>query len=195
MQKLIKIYQKMYKIVILISIVSVLYGLSSEASIDCRTQYHRSCFKHWIDSDNDCLDTRQEVLQRESQIPIEVENNNGKCKIISGQWYDIYSGKTYTNPLILDIDHIIPLKEAWRSGANKWTEQKRQKFANDYDNLIAVHRSLNRQKKDKDPKEWLPPKKDFICEYIELWISIKYKYNLEMDVKEKEIIAEIQDKC
>ena len=150
--------------------------------------YSRSSFKHWINEDGDCLNTRQEVLQKESLTPPKIEN----CRVVEGKWYDIYSGEYYTNPSELDIDHIVPLKEAWESGADKWTAEKRKQFANDYDNLIAVDRSLNRQKGAKDPAQWLPPRKEYICEYIIRWIHIKVKYTLEMDAKEQRKVEEIQ---
>lgn len=152
--------------------------------------YSRSLFKHWIDEDGDCLNTRQEVLQKESLEPIKIQD----CLVTQGKWYDAYSGQLYTQTSMLDIDHIVPLKEAWESGADKWTAEKRKKFANDYENLIAVNRSLNREKGAKDPVEWLPPHTEYICEYITRWVYIKEKYNLVMDVKEKRKIGEIQEK-
>ena len=153
--------------------------------------YSRSSFKHWIDEDGDCLNTRQEVLQRESLETVEIKN----CRVVRGKWYDAYSGQFYTQTSKLDIDHIIPLKEAWESGADKWTAKKRKEFANDYDNLIAVSRSLNRQKGAKDPAEWLPPHTEYICEYIARWIYIKEKYNLKMDLKEKQKVEGMQGDC
>ena len=153
--------------------------------------YSRSSFKHWIDEDGDCLNTRQEVLQKESLETVEIKN----CRVVRGKWYDAYGGQFYTQTSKLDIDHIIPLKEAWESGADKWNAKKRKEFANDYDNLIAVSRSLNRQKGAKDPAEWLPPHTEYICEYIARWIYIKEKYNLKMDTKEQQKIEEIQENC
>lgn len=142
--------------------------------------YTRSSFKHWVDEDRDCLNTRQEVLQKDSIKPVEIKN----CRVINGKWYDVYSGKYYTNPTELDIDHIVPLKEAYKSGADKWTPKQREAFANDYENLIAVHRTLNRQKGAKDPAQWLPPHKGYICEYITRWVYVKGKYKLNLDATE-----------
>jgi len=168
--------------------ITLLFVLFSQTVF---ANYNRSDFKHWIDEDGDCLDTRQEVLYKQSLIPPKIIN----CKVIQGKWYDPYSNQYYTNPKELDIDHIIPLKEAWESGASKWTDTKREAFANDYENLIAVESSLNRQKSSKDPSKWLPPHKEYYCEYITKWVYIKKKYNLEIDIKEQEKIKEIQGNC
>lgn len=181
----------MFVFVILITVVSIFYGLSGEASVDCRTQYHRSCFKHWIDDDKDCLNTRHELLQETSLNAIRIED----CKVLSGLWIDEYSGLYYSDAKKLDIDHIVPLKEAWLSGANKWTQKQREIFANDHDNLIAVSLLLNREKGYKDPLEWIPPLVEYQCEYITRWIYIKRKYKLEMDVEEQKKIEEIQKTC
>ena len=153
--------------------------------------YTRSSFKHWIDDDGDCLNTRQEVLQKDSLESVKIQD----CRVIQGKWYDHYGGQFYTQTSKLDIDHIVPLHEAWKSGADKWTAEKTKQFANDYENLIAVNKSLNRQKSDKDPAEWLPPHKEYICEYIARWVYIKQKYNLKMDTKEQEKIKKIQGNC
>lgn len=153
--------------------------------------YSRSFFKHSIDDDGDCLDTRQEVLQKDSLKPVKIQD----CRVIQGKWYDGYGGQFYTQTFKLDIDHIVPLHEAWKSGADKWTAKQREVFANDYENLIAVNKSLNRQKSDKDPAEWLPPHKEYICEYIAKWLHIKGKYNLAIDSKEQEKIKKIQGNC
>lgn len=158
---------------------------------DCLTRYSRACFPHWIDEDGDCIDTRGEVLQRENTSEAVVKN----CKVVAGEWFDVYSGKVYNNPSLLDIDHIIPLKEAWLSGGNGWSESKSTAFANDFENLLAVSITPNRQKKEKDPSKWLPPQKEYVCEYIERWVYLKKKYNLKMDSEEKKTIEEIQKKC
>jgi hypothetical protein len=168
--------------------ITLLLALFSQIAF---ANYSRSSFKHWIDEDGDCLNTRQEVLQKDSLESVEIQG----CRVVRGKWYDVYSGQFYTQSSKLDIDHIVPLHEAWESGADKWTAKKRKEFANDYDNLVAVSRSLNRQKGAKDPAEWLPPHKQYICEYIAKWLHIKAKYNLAMDLKEQEKIKEIQGKC
>lgn len=152
--------------------------------VDCKTQYSRTCFKHWIDEDKDCLNTRHEILQAQSIIPVNIEN----CKVITGKWYDPYSGEYFTNPSDLDIDHIVPLKETWRSGGNEWSKKQGEQYANDFDVLIPVYKSLNRQKSDKDIAEWLPPHTKYLCEYLTRWVLIKSEYKLKADVSECETV-------
>ena len=131
---------------------------------DKTTGYNRSAFKHWIDTDKDGCDTRAEVLIEEAIVKPKI---GLKCKLTGGKWVSAYDGKTITNPSQLDVDHMVPLAEAWRSGAWKWTAEQREAFANDLDNseaLIAVTLSTNRSKGDKDPSSWMP--KETQCNYV-----------------------------
>ena len=105
---------------------------------DKESGYDRSLFKHWIDEDKDKCDTRAEVLISEAVVKPKVDK---KCKISGGKWLSAYDGKSVTNASQLDVDHLVPLAEAWRSGAWAWTSQQRQAFANDLADsraLIAV---------------------------------------------------------
>ena len=77
---------------------------------------------------------------------------------MSGKWLDPYTGQIFTNPGDLDIDHMVPLAEAHRSGADTWTAEQREDYANDLfhtDGLIAVSASANRSKGSRDPSQWL----------------------------------------
>ena len=140
-------------------------------------EYSRSEFGHsWADMDSDCLDTRQEILLRDSIQPAHVVN----CRVVSGQWFMPYTDdkvKYTSNPRDMDIDHIIPLRWAWTRGeAWKWSKEKRVRFANDPDNLIAVDLSENRSKGARGPDQWLPPNEQYITEYINLWNNLVIKY-------------------
>ncbi len=149
---------------------------------DKSTGYKRTLFKHWIDSDKDGCDTRAEVLIEEAIVKPKI---GIKCKLTGGKWLSAYDGKIVTNASLLDIDHMVPLAEAWRSGAWKWNASQRQAFANDLENseaLIAVTLSTNRSKGDRDPSMWMPAKNQ--CVYAENWISIKIKYSLSIDLSE-----------
>jgi len=164
----------------------------------------RSHFGDWIDADNDSQNTRQEVLANESLMPV-TWSNDGK-KVLSGLWYDPFTDKTFTHPnrqtgskyAILQIDHIVPLKEAWQSGAKKWTKQQRINYSNDMTNnghLIAVHGGTNGSKGYKDPAEWMPPNKDFHCGYALTWTAIKVEWQLTMDQTEFDTIKAILSGC
>lgn len=147
--------------------------------------YSRSLFKHWIDANGNGCDTREEVLIAESQSKAQVDAYG--CKVIEGDWFSLYDNVIHTNPSDLDIDHMIPLKEAWDSGAWNWTAAQRQTFANDLSDsraLIAVTAGQNRSKSDRDPSNWIPPQKSYICTYLSEWVAIKARWNLSMDQSE-----------
>jgi hypothetical protein len=147
--------------------------------------YSRSMFKHWVDADGDSCDTREEVLIAESTSRAQVDAYG--CKVIEGDWLSPYDNAAHTNPSELDIDHMIPLKEAWDSGAWAWSAMKRQLFANDLTDarsLIAVTAGQNRSKSDRDPSNWLPPQTQYRCTYLAEWVAIKSHWKLSMDQSE-----------
>ena len=156
--------------------------LGLTTAVDKTTGYKRALFKHWIDADKDGCDTRAEVLIEEAVTKPIV---GSKCALTGGKWFSVYDGKSVTKSSELDVDHMVPLAEAWRSGAWKWSAAQRQSYANDLDDartLIAVTLSTNRSKGDKDPALWMPAKEQ--CVYIENWIAIKAKYSLTVDSQE-----------
>jgi hypothetical protein len=148
--------------------------------------YSRSLFKHWIDVDKDGCNTRYEVLIAEAIVKPKVGSG---CYLTGGRWRSAYDGKIFTNPTGLDIDHMVPLAEAWRSGAWAWTAAQRMDFANDLEDsrsLIAVTASLNRSKGDRDVAAWLPTKAQ--CNYISNWIAVKWRFDLTVDLIEGEFL-------
>ncbi len=147
--------------------------------------YDRDLFKHWIDADGDGCNTREEVLIAESLTPAQVDAYG--CKVIEGDWYSPFDNVTHTLPGGLDIDHMVPLKEAWDSGAWAWTARQRQLFANDLSDrrpLIAVSAGANRSKGEKDPVNWLPTNTAYRCTYLADWVAIKAHWKLSMDQSE-----------
>ncbi len=150
-----------------------------------KTGYSRSLFKHWIDANGNGCDTREEVLIAESQSKPQIDAYG--CTVIEGDWLSLYDNVVHANPSELDIDHMVPLKEAWDSGAWNWTSAQRQIFANDLSDpraLIAVTAGQNRSKSDRDPSNWIPPQKSYICTYLSEWVAIKARWNLTMDQSE-----------
>jgi hypothetical protein len=129
-------------------------------------KYNRKDWKHWSDFDGDCQDTRAEVLISQSSTPVKFDTSRG-CRVTSGTFYDPYSGRTFTNDDDVDIDHIIALGYSSARGGSHWSAEKKEQFANDPLNLIAVDRSLNRAKGAAGITEWLPPNHSYRCEYIE----------------------------
>ena len=155
---------------------------------DVAKKYDRTLFAHWTDEDNDCQNTRHEILIASSQIA-PVLTSNG-CQVKEGLWLDPYTGMEATEAKKLDIDHIVPLKEAWVSGAYSWTNEKRKQFANDPSNVVATSKSANRRKGAKDPSQWLPPDAAYICENLRNWSLIKISWGLSADKPESRAIQE-----
>ena len=154
---------------------------------DKNSGYDRSLFKHWIDANKNGCDTRAEVLISEATVKPKTDK---KCKISSGKWISAYDGKSVTDASKLDVDHLVPLAEAWRSGAWAWTPQQRQDYANDLTDkrtLIAVTLSTNRSKGDKDISDWVP--KIDPCGYVQNWIAVKIRYSLTYDAREAKTLS------
>lgn len=154
---------------------------------EVRTGYKRTLFKHWVGTGNGC-DSRKSVIISEAIVKPKVEAG---CKIIGGEWLSIYDNVKVTDAGKLDVDHMVPLAEAWDSGASNWDSAKREMYANDQTDprhLIAVTGASNRSKSDQDPADWMPTNKAYTCDYISNWISIKVRWSLTIDAKEKAAI-------
>ena len=150
----------------------------------------------WGDADGDCQNTRHEVLIEESLVPVTLSADG--CWVVSGKWADPYSGKVFTDPKELDVDHLVPLKEAHISGGAYWSIERKRSFANDLsypDTLIAVSRRENRAKGAKDPARWLPSNQAYHCEYVRSWKRVKNVWGLGSDSREREKIWEIKRRC
>lgn len=143
-------------------------------------EYKRQLYGGWKDYDSDCFNTRAEILIKHNIGDLEISEDT--CRITGGRWEDSYDGQLYENPSILDVDHLVPLKEAHITGGNLWDVKKRQEFANDEENLFMTHQSLNRSKGAKGIDKWLPP--THICPYIEQYLYIKQKHGLLLRVSE-----------
>lgn len=152
--------------------------IKAEANADT---YDRDLFPHWITISGAC-NTRETVLKRDGTNVV----TSSSCAATSGSWYSVYEGATQTSAGNIQIDHLVPLAEAWRSGASGWTTARRQAFANDLTRpqLIAVTGSVNQAKSDSDPAEWMPPLKSYYCTYVRAWIQVKYYYSLSVDQAE-----------
>ena len=164
-------------------------------SSDHPSGYDRSLFKLWIDADKNGCDTRKEVLISEAIVK---PTKSTGCKLVGGKWISRYDFITYTDSSKLDIDHLVPLAEAWRSGAWAWTNQQRMEYANDLGipmALNAVTASVNRSKGDRDITSWLPSDKKFLCDYLKGWVTVKAKYKLTVDVLEAQIINKNNQSC
>ena len=154
--------------------------------------YSRDLFPHWITITGAC-NTREQVLKRDGTSVVV----NSSCAAISGRWYSPYDGATWYAASDVDIDHVVPLAEAWRSGANSWTTSRRQSFANDLTRpqLIAVTDNVNQAKGDQDPSTWQPPLTSYRCTYSKMWITVKYNWGLTLQSSEKSALQSVLDTC
>ena len=156
--------------------------------------YNRKDWPHWLDEDSDCQNLRHELLISTSKSKVTFKTNK-QCLVFSGAWYDPFSDETYTVSTDLDLDHIVPLKFAHGRGGDKWPRAKKQRFANDVENLILVQASLNRQKGAKGPDEWLPPNHQFRCQYIAKFVAVMNKYTLSFIPSEQHIVNRQLEAC
>lgn len=156
------------------------------------TGYSRDRFPTW-DSQGQGCDTRDRVLQRDGRNVVTGDD----CKILNGAWTSAYDGEQVDDPSKLDIDHVVPLADAWRTGAAAWTDEKREAFANDLTRpqLVAVSASSNRSKGDQDPSQWRPPRHDYWCTYAESWVTVKAYWHLSVTTDEKAALVELLGTC
>ena len=160
-----------------------------------RTGYERTKFKHWTDADHDSCNTRMEVLKAEA-VTTPVQGPN--CVLADGSWYSAYDDRYLDSASKLDVDHLVPLAEAWDSGASQWTAKERELYANDLDDerdLIAVSAASNRSKADKDPSEWMPPYAGYRCQYDTDWIADKTRWGLSIDAAERDALTQQLASC
>ncbi|MER6039012.1 HNH endonuclease family protein [Streptomyces sp. NPDC001835] len=163
--------------------------------VEDRTGYERSKFRHWIDADKDGCNTRAEVLKAEAVI---APTQGASCVLSGGEWYSPYDDRYIDGPRGLDIDHLVPLAEAWDSGASAWTAKEREDYANDLGDdraLIAVSAASNRSKADQDPSTWLPPAQGYRCQYVTDWIADKTRWGLSIDATEEAALTGELSRC
>ena len=159
--------------------------------------YDRGDWKHWVDADGDCQDARQEVLIAESLVPVTFETDR-KCRVETGRWFGAFTGTYFEDPGDLDVDHMVPLKNAHLSGAWAWSSEKKEDYANELradDHLIAVQDRANQSKGARGPDEWMPPDKSYWCQYATDWTEIKYWANLTMTEPEAEAVMDMLHTC
>ncbi|MFD8865997.1 DUF1524 domain-containing protein [Streptomyces sp. NPDC059590] len=162
-----------------------------------RTGYNRErSFGTWIDADHNGCNTRAEVLLDEALQAPEV---TGRCRLTpgTGRWYSWYDDQYVTSAGDLDVDHVVPLAEAWDSGASGWPQERRVAYANDLSDprhLEAVSKRSNRQKADKDPAQWMPDEAVY-CRYTGYWVIAKLRYELSADTVEKLKLGELASSC
>ncbi len=156
------------------------------------TSYDRALFPTWDTVSGSC-NTRETVLKRDG-VGVVV---NSSCTATSGSWHSPYDGATWSAASDVDIDHMVPLKNAWISGAWAWTTARRESFANDLSDpqLWAVTDNVNQAKGDKSPEAWKPPLASFWCTYARAWVRVKYVWALTVTSAEKSALAGMLGGC
>lgn len=162
---------------------------------ESRAGFTRDKFRHWnAGLLSDGCDTRAEVLKSEA---VTAPEQKAKCVLSGGLWYSAYDDLYLDSARKLDVDHLVPLAEAWDSGASGWSAKERESYANDQDDpraLIAVSASSNRAKSDRDPADWLPTE-GYRCQYVSDWVADKTRYRLSVDVSEEAALSETLSRC
>ena len=151
----------------------------------------------WLDVDHNGCDTRNDVLARDLTDIV----RQGPCKVLSGDLVSPYTGgeiafvRGNTTSTLVQIDHVVALENAWRTGAQQLSQTERQALANDPENLFAVDGHSNSQKRSSDAATWLPAAKDFRCEYVEHQITVKAKYRLWVVPAERHAMERVLTSC
>ncbi|WP_433329309.1 HNH endonuclease family protein [Spirillospora sp. CA-294931] len=157
--------------------------------------YERERFgTRWKDIDRNGCDQRNDVLARDLRDVAK----RGACVVLSGRLDDPYSGKrigfSKSDAAEVQIDHVYPLALAWRMGASRWTPDRRERFANDHANLLAVWGVPNRQKSDKGPGEW-KPQRSYQCAYANRYIAVAIKYDLPVTSGDRDALGTFLTRC
>lgn len=157
------------------------------------SSYAREKFQYPTDANSDCQNTRAEVLLQETRTKASFTSSS-RCTVQYGTWLSYYDGLTIKKASSLQIDHLVPLYEAWTSGARKWNVATRKAYANDLSygpTLVAVSASTNLSKGSKDPAQWLPSLAAARCKYAIQWMQVKYRWRLTVDSSEKSALLSI----
>ncbi len=149
-------------------------------------------FGRWINdpTDDTCMNTRARVLVRDSEVDVKFRGTR-QCSVESGKWHDPYANQDVTEAKGIQIDHLVPLKNAYLSGAWEWDYKTRCLYAN-YTyfkaHLISSGAHENMSKSDSGPEKYLPPNEDYRCEYIRNWVAVKAIWSLKLNPLEVQAI-------
>jgi Protein of unknown function (DUF1524)/Excalibur calcium-binding domain len=163
------------------------------------TGYSRDQFgPAWADVDRNGCDTRNDVLNRDLTHKAWRDGTHG-CVVISGVLAEPYTGRTVqfekANAAAVQIDHVVALSDAWQTGAYAWDASRRERFANDPAELLAVDGPANEAKGDGDAATWLPPNKGYRCKYVARQVSVKLHWGLWATAAERDAFVRVLAAC
>ncbi len=166
-------------------LIELLRPLVAEPDPDV-PNYDRDHFAGWLDSDGDCVNTRHEILQAEA---VDYSMNAAECAVDSGEWFDPYTNRTFTNPRDLDVDHVVALADAWVSGAWAWADELLDNFSNDFGNLNAIAAGENRSKSARGPAGYSPTAAGARCQYLVQYATVKINWRLSITPEDFGVVA------
>ncbi|MDU5657578.1 MAG: HNH endonuclease family protein, partial [Negativicoccus succinicivorans] len=163
--------------------------------------YSRDEFgQRWADIDHNGCDTRNDILRRDLHS-LQMKTSSPNCVVVGGILDDPYTGRTIEfhkgeeSSDQVQIDHVVALANAWRSGAWQWDATRRQEFANDPANLLAVDGNANQDKGASRADQWLPPNSRYRCAYVQRQIVVKSSWGLGVTPREKKAMKAVLDHC
>ncbi|MDP9863931.1 MULTISPECIES: HNH endonuclease family protein [Streptosporangium] len=170
----------------------MLAQLKVAGPLSIRGYSHRRFQPRWAHHRGRC-DAREVVLARDGRRV----RRNAACHPVKGVWYSPYDGKWLKSEKQVDVDHVVPLAYAWRSGASRWSQARRRAFANDLTRpeLVVVSHSVNIAKGAQGPQSWRPPRRSYWCRYATSWITVKHHYRLFVTREEKVALLNMLRTC
>lgn len=156
--------------------------------------YRREEWPHWADVDGNGCDARQDALVAWSIVAATV-NRAGTCKVVAGSWVSPYDQRASNNPGDFDVDHLVPLENAFRSGGWAWSASRRRAYANDPGVLVVASASSNRSKGSDPPDQWRPSNRDSWCAYADGWVKVKSAWGLTVTTSERDALGQMLDTC
>ena len=178
------------------AVVAILDGLPV-AERGSEIEYDRSDWRHWVDADRDCQNTRAEALIAESLAAVAFASDE-ECRVTGGEWLGPWSGQVFTDAGDVDIDHHVPLGHAHESGGWDWDKERKRAYANDLNHpasLQVTEASVNRSKGKQPPDEWRPDDTAGWCRYAADWVSVKEQWELTVSRAEVEALKEMLGTC
>ena len=155
-------------------------------------RYDRDEFGYPADLDDNCIDTRHEVLIEEAGSYTMTEDG---CAVATGEWYDPFTDQTFTSPRDLQVDHVVALADAWYTGAWAWSAERRAEFANDEENLNAIDGEENQRKSAWAPAKYAPVNEAHRCAYLEQYARVKVKWGLAVTARDFAALEEGLTAC
>ena len=159
--------------------------------------YERGDWRHWVDVDRDCQNTRAEVLIAESRAAVTFADDE-ECRVTGGEWAGPWTGEVFEDAGAVDIDHHVPLAHAHESGGWRWDKARKRAYANDLSNpasLQVTKASVNRAKGKQAPDQWRPAERAGWCRYAADWVSVKAEWRLTVTEAEADALREMLETC